>query len=495
MSERSVDILIIGSGFSGLTMAMEARRCGFEDIAILEKADDVGGTWRDNTYPGVACDVPSHLYCFARHLNPDWSMSYAGGSEIWIYMRQIARDEGLYDLCHFGQTMASARWDGSRWQVQTEQGQSWSARVLVSGIGALHVPLIPDVPGFFSFPGPSFHSANWEHDLDLTGKRVAVIGTGASAIQFVPEIAKTAAHVTIFQRTAAYVLPRPDGPFRSWTRRLQHMFPFLTRIRRNVIFNVFELRHAMFRGKPWAVNGAMKMWRKSMNDAIEDPDLREILTPPYRIGCKRVLSSNEWYPALARSNVEVRPTGLKSVSYRTLTGADGSETDVDVVIWGTGFHVTDSLANVEFVGADGLALQEAWQDGMHAHLGTTTAGFPNLFFLLGPNTGLGHNSVVLMIEAQVAHVCRLLETMREEGLHAIAPRPEAQASYEAEIDARLSESVWQTGGCVSWYQDANGRNTTLWPGTVREFQKRMAHAGIEHYQPVPPVSAAPETPS
>lgn len=484
MDGSTVDILIIGSGFSGLTMAMEARRAGFTDIAILEKADEIGGTWRDNTYPGVACDVPSHLYSFARHLNPDWSTAYAGGNEIWAYMRDVARAEGLYDLCHFGQTMQSARWTGSGWQVHTEDGMIWSARVLVSGIGALHIPLIPDVPGFFSFPGPSFHSAQWEHDLDLSHKRVAVIGTGASSVQFVPEIAKVAAHVTIFQRTAPYVLPRPDGPIRGWMRHLHHWLPFLPRIRRSVIFNLFELRHAMFRGKPWAVNGAMKMWRKEMERSITDPTMQVMLTPPYRIGCKRVLSSNDWYPALARDNVSVVPSGLQSVSYRTLTAEDGTEIDADVVIWGTGFHVTDSMEQIDITGENGQPLSGAWQNGLQAHLGTAMAGFPNLFFLLGPHTGLGHNSVVLMIEAQVDHVVRVLKDMREQGQTAVAPRPEAQAEFEAEMDTRLADSVWQAGGCLSWYQDANGRNTTLWPGTVREYQRRMSRAGLAEYRPV-----------
>lgn len=481
---RAVDILIIGSGFSGLTMAMEARRAGFSDIAILEKAEDLGGTWRENTYPGVACDVPSHLYCFARHLNPDWSTAFAGGNEIWMYMRNVARQEGLFDLCHFGQTLQSARWTGSRWEVTTIEGQHWSARILVSAIGALHVPMIPQIPGFFSFPGPSFHSAQWEHDLDLTGKRVAVVGTGASAIQFVPEIAKVASQVTVFQRTPAYVLPRPDKSFGTWAQRLHHILPFLPRLRRSVLFNLYELRHAMFAGKPWAVNGAMKMWRKTMEAAIRDPQMIADLTPPYRIGCKRVLSSNDWYPTLARDNVTLVAAGLESVSYRTLTATDGTEIDADAVIWGTGFHVTDSLSALDIRGVDGVRLQDSWAGGMQAHLGSAVAGFPNLFFLLGPHTGLGHNSVVLMIEAQVAHICRMLGEMQKSGLSAIAPRVDKQAAFEAELDERMASSVWQDGGCVSWYQDEHGRNTTLWPGTVREFQRLMARAGLDEYEPI-----------
>lgn len=487
------DILIIGAGFSGLIMALEARRRGLGRITILEKADDVGGTWRENTYPGIACDIPSHLYAMASHPNPDWSRCYAGGAEIWAYLQRIARDEGLYPLCRFGQTLKSARWDGARWQVETEQGERWSAPVLVSALGALHVPRIPGIPGAAGFPGPAFHSAQWNHDVDLAGKRIAVVGTGASAIQFVPEIAKTAARVSVFQRTPPYVLPRPDGPIPPWLRALHRYLPPTRALRRWLIYTVYELRHAVFRGQPRAVRLAMKMWRRELDRSIADPELRAALTPPYRIGCKRILSSNDWYPALARDNVDLITAGVERIDGDTLTATDGRQVQADVLIWGTGFHVTDALNRLDITGAGGLRLEQAWAGGLQAHLGTALAGFPNLFFLLGPHTGLGHNSVVLMIEAQVAHIGRLLARMRDQELAAIEPRPEAQAAFEAELDARLSGSVWQAGGCVSWYQDAAGRNTTLWPGTAGEFRKRMAAAGLEQYRPA--VAAAPPEPA
>lgn len=478
---HQADILIIGAGFSGLIMAMEARKRGFDNIVILEKADDIGGTWRDNTYPGVACDVPSHLYCFADHLNPDWSTAYAGGAEIWAYMRSVAQAEGLYDLCRFGQDMTSAHWDGARWQVQLASGDTWSARVLVSGIGALHIPLIPTIAGAETFTGPAFHSAQWRHDVDLTDKRVAVIGTGASAVQFVPEIAKTAAHVSIFQRTAPYVLPRPDGPIGPGTRKMYRRFPALPRIRRKLIFWFFELRHAMFMGKDRAVKIAMKMWHKELNAAIHDPDMRATLTPPYRIGCKRVLSSNDWYPALARPNVTVIPDGVSAIDGAVLSAANGSRIEADVLIWGTGFHVTDALERLQITGAGGVPLAQAWAKGLTAHLGTAVAGFPNLFFLLGPHTGLGHNSVVLMIEAQAEHVGRVLDAMRSTDTPAVTPDTALQQAFEDEMDSRLADTVWQAGGCTSWYQEAGGRNSTLWPGTVAEYQKRMAGAGLDQY--------------
>ncbi|SDC45525.1 flavin-containing monooxygenase [Ruegeria marina] len=481
MTTRETDMLIVGAGFSGLIMAMEARRRGLSQIDILEKADDIGGTWRENTYPGVACDVPSHLYSMASHPNPEWTTAYASGWEIQDYLQGVARDENLYDLCHFGQTLHAARWDGTRWQVETTEGSHWSARFLVSAIGALHVPNIPAIPGTDSFPGPAFHSARWDHNVDLAGQRVAVVGTGASAVQFVPEIAPRAGRITIFQRTPPYVLPRPDGPIAPWVRRLYARLPLLPRLRRALIYALFELRHAVFRGKPKAVDFAVRMWRRALTDAISDPQEQAILTPPYRIGCKRILSSNDWYPTLARDNVEVIPHGVERIEGGTLIAADGTRVEADVLIWGTGFHVTDAAERLDITGPDGLTIRQAWADGMSAHLGTAVAGFPNFFILLGPHTGLGHNSVVLMIEAQVEHIGRLLQAMQDSDLATITPKPQAQAAFEAEMQERLTDSVWQAGGCTSWYQDNKGRNTTLWPGTVGEYRKRMAGAGLEQY--------------
>ncbi len=485
------DMLIVGAGFSGLTMALEARKRGFSDITILEKAGDIGGTWRENTYPGVACDVPSHLYSMATHPNPHWSRAYAGGAEIQSYLQRIAREEGLYALCRFHQELKSAHWEGDRWQVETQDGHRWSARFLVSAIGALHVPRIPKISGASSFPGSSFHSAEWNHDVSLTGKRVSVIGTGASAVQFVPEIAKTAARVTIFQRSAPYVLPRPDGPIAPWVRRLYQRLPLLPRIRRQLIYMLFEFRHRVFRGEPRAVDFAMKTWRQALDDAISDPKLKAALTPDYKIGCKRILSSNDWYPALARDNVDVMPHAVSSIAGNRLTAGNGDEFEADVLIWGTGFHVTDVVDNLDITGADGLTLKQAWSDGMQANLGTAVAGFPNFFILLGPHTGLGHNSVVLMIEAQVAHIGRVLTEMQENGLSAITPNADRQAAFTQEMQDRHLENVWQSGGCTSWYQDANGRNTTLWPGTVSEFRKRMAQSGLEQYHPLSKATGDP----
>lgn len=483
--DQKTDMLIIGAGIAGMTMALEARKLGIRDITILEKADDIGGTWRENTYPGVACDVPSHLYSMASHPNPDWSQVYAGGAEIQAYLRDIARKENLYDLCQFNQRLKSAEWRGDHWYVETDEGRSWTAQFLVSAIGALHIPKIPKIPGADSFTGPSFHSAQWDHDVDLTDANIAVVGTGASAIQFVPEIAKIAKRVTVFQRSAPYVLPRMDGPVAPWVRRLYRRVPLLARIRRSLIFAYFEFRHRVLRREKLMVKYAMHLWHKALHSAVSDPAEREMLTPNYQIGCKRILSSNDWYPALMRDNVDVIPSGVASIEGDTITASDGTKVQADVLVWGTGFHVTDIAERLDITGADDLTLRDAWLDGMQAHLGTAVAGFPNFFILLGPHTTLAHNSVILMIEAQVRHICEVLTSMSDQGLRTINPHAEKQAAFTQEMQDRHADAVWQDGGCTSWYQDAKGHNTALWPGTAAEFQRRMAAAGIEHYTPLP----------
>lgn len=482
--QQEASLLIAGAGFGGLIMALEARKRGIKDIVILEKARDVGGTWRENTYPGVACDVPSHLYSMAAYPNPDWTTAYAGGAEIQAYVQRIAKREGLYDLCRFGRTFRSAHWDGQRWQIETEEGETWSARVFVSALGPLHVPLIPELTGAESFAGPSFHSARWDHGVDLTGARVAVIGTGASAVQFVPEIAKTAARVSVFQRSAPYVLPRPDGPIPPWMRTLHRVLPFTRQMRRQSIYHMMEMRHAVFMGREKAVNFAMKLWRKEVEKSIADETLRRAVTPEYRIGCKRILSSNDWYPALARENVDLIASGVDRIEGNRIVATSGEDVTADVLIWGTGFEVTGALERMNITGENGLSLPDVWKDGIAAHLGVAVAGFPNLFLLLGPNTGLGHNSVLLMIEAQVEHICRMLQQMSRDGIPAICPRSDAQTAFAEEMADRLSATVWQSGGCASWYQDSTGRNPVLWPGTVGEYSKRMRSSGIEHYRPV-----------
>lgn len=480
---ETTDILIIGTGFSGLIMARRIQREKLGAFLMLEKGADIGGTWRDNTYPGAACDIPSHLYSISFEPKSDWTRLFPGQAEIQAYLQDVARRNGLYAHTRFGQAMKSARWNEAekRWHVIAADGRRYVAKIVISAIGALHIPAIPTLAGIEAFEGAVFHSATWDHSFDLAGKRVAVVGTGASAVQFVPEIVGKLERLTLFQRTAPWVLPKLDRPVGRKAKAFLGFAPARLAYRL-WLFGVHEFRHRVFRGQKKMVELAEGMALRNLKRAVKDPALRETLTPDYRIGCKRILQSNDYFPALARDNAEVVTDGIAEVRPRSIVTCDGTERPVDAIIFGTGFHTTDSFAHLDIRGRDGVSLADLWSRGMAAHLGTAIAGFPNLFMLLGPNTGLGHNSVVLMIEAQADYVVRRLKDMQRQGLATIEARQEAQDGFAAEMEKRLSATVWQAGGCRSWYQDASGRNTTLWPGTVLEFQRRMRQAGIDDFR-------------
>ncbi len=481
---RDVDILIVGAGFGGLIMALEARRRGFEDIVILEKADAVGGCWRANTYPGVACDIPSHLYSIASQPYAHWSRTFAPGGEILGYLQTVAKRERLERHILFNREMTGADWDADArvWHVTTGMGERFRTRVLVAATGALHVPKRPDIPGLDEFAGPVMHSAEWDHHVDLTGKRVAVIGTGASAAQFAPEVAKAASALTVYQRTASWVLPRADEPTRAWHRWAYAHMPGARRVRRSLYMLGRERTHRVFRGDRGAVRMAEGWGLASMRRSISDADLRAKLTPSHRIGCKRIILSDDWYPMLARPNVDLVTERIAEIRPRAVVTADGVARPADALLLGTGFQATGLAPPVR--GVDGRPLAEAWTEGMAAHLGASAPGFPNFFMLLGPNTGLGHNSVVLMIEAQVEHVLNVLSEARDWGAGAVEVRPEPYDSFVSEVRTRLDGMVWRRGGCSSWYQDAEGRVTTLWPGTVREFRRRARASDFLDYRQV-----------
>ena len=457
-------VVIVGTGFSGLGMAIQLRKQGRDDFVILEKAHDVGGTWRDNSYPGCACDIPSHMYSFSFEQNPGWSRAYSPQPEIWRYMREVAAKYDLQRFIRFGQEMTGARWDADerRWHVSTRGGDEFAGDALVAGVGALHLPQIPELPGIETFAGPAFHSARWRHDVDLSGKRVAVIGTGASAVQFVPEIAKDVEALTLFQRTPPWIMPKADHAMSGRARALFRAFPPAQRAYRTLLYWMLEARAIGFNGQSWVMKIGQRLAKRNIDRAIKDPALRAKVTPDYTMGCKRVLISNDYYPALARDNVDVVTDGVREVREHSVVDAAGVEHEVDAIVYGTGFHVTDAFDDLEIVGRDGRNLGKEWaSEGMRTHLGITVAGFPNLFFLLGPNTGLGHNSVVFMIEAQISYVAEALRLARG---RAIEPRPEVQERFNREIQRKLAKGIWTRGGCKSWYLDAKGVNRTLWPG-------------------------------
>ncbi|MEU8386087.1 NAD(P)/FAD-dependent oxidoreductase [Streptosporangium sp. NPDC048865] len=479
-------ITIIGSGFAGLGMAIKLKEAGYHDFVVLEKAGDLGGTWRDNTYPGCACDVPSHLYSFSYELNPGWSRMFSPGAEIQDYLRTCVEKYGLAPHLRFGEEVAGLEYDDAtrRWRVEVAGGAAFTTNAVISATGALHVPSLPAIPGRESFRGPSFHSAEWDHSVDLTGKRVAVIGTGASAVQFVPRIAGQVSRLHVFQRTPPWIHPKPDFPFSPRAKRLLGL-PGAARALRGAIYWALETRALGFAVDPRLMRAHRELALRHLAAQVPDPALRARLTPGYTIGCKRVLISSDYYPALVRDNVEVITDGVREIREHSIVDSTGREVEVDVIVYGTGFRVTSALNERRIVGRDGRKIQDAWRDGVQAYHGITVAGFPNLFLLLGPNTGLGHNSVVFMIESQVRYVLDCLRLLSRTKARALDVRPEAQRAHNDRLQRRLGRRVWNTGGCGSWYLDEHGVNRTLWPGFTFEYWARTRTPRRGAYELIP----------
>jgi cation diffusion facilitator CzcD-associated flavoprotein CzcO len=448
-------------------MAIELKKAGIHDFVVLEKAADVGGTWRDNSYPGCACDIPSHMYSFSFAQNPNWSRAYSPQPEIWDYLRDVADRYHLREHIRFGVEVIGSRWDAEEqaWHVHTQSGDEFTGQFLVSGIGGLHIPSIPNLPGLERFEGARFHSAQWDHDFDLTGKRVAVIGTGASAIQFVPRIAPKVGTLHLFQRTPPWIMPKPDHPMPAWSRRLFRLLPGAQRAYRDLVYWLLEVRAVGFNGHPWIMRLAELFAKRHMRRHIKDPALRRKLTPDYRMGCKRVLIANDYFPALNRDNVDVVTDGIAEIREHSVVTDDGTEHEVDAIIFGTGFHVTDSFDSLDITGLDDRNMAKQWRThGIRTHLGITVSGYPNLFFLLGPNTALGHNSVVFMIESQVRYVAQAIKLVDGSRAAALDVRESVQDRFQENIQRKLIQGVWTQGGCKSWYLDSQGVNRTIWPG-------------------------------
>ena len=486
-----VDVAIIGSGFAGLGMAIRLKEAGVHDFVILERAGEVGGTWRDNTYPGAACDVPSHLYSFSFAPNPDWSSSFSPQHEIQEYLRRTADEFGVRPHIRFGAEVRHARWDEdrSRWLVETASGH-YEAQFLVSATGALSDPSVPALAGLDRFEGTAFHSARWRHDHDLTGERVAVIGTGASAIQFVPQIQPRVGQLSVFQRTPPWIVPRWDRRFTRPERWLFRHVPLSQRLARNGIYWSREAYVFGFAFDPRLMKAAELVARAHLRRQVPDPELRARLTPDYTIGCKRILISNDYLPTLSQPNVDVVTSGIAEVRPHSIVTADGIERAVDTIIFGTGFHVTDMPVASRVTGRDGVLLADHWRDGAHAHRGTTTTGFPNLFMLVGPNTGLGHTSQVVMIESQIAYVVDALRQAGARQAATVEVRPEAEAAWNARVQEDMTGTVWTTGNCASWYLDEAGRNTTLWPSFTWRFRRETRRFDPAAYAFGSPATAA-----
>ncbi|RFU88670.1 NAD(P)/FAD-dependent oxidoreductase [Streptomyces triticagri] len=487
-----VKVAVIGTGFGGLGAAVRLRREGITDFVVLERAGAVGGTWRDNSYPGCACDVPSHLYSFSFAPNPEWPRTFSGQEHIWKYLEHVADTFGLRPHIRFNSEVKQMRWDNDalHWEIDTSAG-SITAEVVVSATGPLSDPKVPDIEGLDGFEGKVFHSARWDHDYDLRGKRVAMIGTGASAIQIVPAIQAEVERMTLFQRTPPWVMPRADRPISGAERWLHRQLPFTTSARRGLLWGIRELQVQAFTKRPNELGLVESIAKRNMKRAIKDPALRDKLTPSYRIGCKRILLSNTYYPALAQPNVDVVASGLKEVRGNTLVASDGTETEVDAIIFGTGFHVTDMPIAERVIGADGRTLAETWTGGMNSLRGATAAGFPNWMTIIGPNTGLGNSSMILMIESQLNYMADYLRQVDVlGGRAALDARPTAVQGWNDRVQERMKRTVWNTGGCNSWYLDENGRNTTIWPGTTTEFRAATRRVDLAEYDVLRPAAQA-----
>lgn len=475
-------VLIVGAGFAGLGMAIRLKQAGIHDFTVLEQASDLGGTWRDNHYPGAACDVQSHLYSYSFEPWPEWTRDFAPQPEILRYLEHCADKYGVRPHIRFGTRVARARYDerAGLWEVVTADGRTLRARVLVSGCGPLSRPQLPDIPGLAAFAGKMFHSARWDHAFSLAGKRVAVIGTGASAIQIVPSIAPEVGKVLVYQRTPPWIVPKPDGPIAPWKQRLYRRLPAAQKLARQRIYWTRELFALGFVVEPRLMKLGERYGRKYLRESVRDPALREKLVPSYTMGCKRVLPTNDWYPALQRPNVEVVTERIAEVRPRGIVTRDGVEREVDAIVLATGFEAAEQVAPFEVRGRGGRELDDVWRDGAEAYLGTTVAGFPNLFLLVGPNTGLGHTSMVFIIESQIAYVLDAVRTMRARRLKSVEVRPEVQARYNADLQRRLGDTVWMSG-CMSWYLTRTGKNTTLWPGFTFEYRLRTRRFDARAY--------------
>ena len=486
--DGDVQHLIIGAGFAGLCAAIKLQEDGERDFLVIEKGSDVGGTWRDNTYPGAACDVPSQLYSFSFATNPDWTSSYSPQSEIQAYLRKVAAGAGILDRFVFDTIVESAAWDDGtqRWVVETRSAtgerRTVAGRTLLVGAGGLSEPRLPDIDGIGDFQGELFHSARWDHDVDLTGKRVAVIGTGASSIQIVPELQKVVGHLDVYQRTAPYVIPRNDRRYTRIERFLLKRLPALRKVYRTGIYWARETYVPGFTVQPKLAIPAKRLALANIAKGIKDPGLRERVRPTFEIGCKRILISNDYYPALASDNVDLVTDPIAKVTGNAVVTADGVERPIDVLVVATGFYTTELPIAERIHGRGGATLTDTWRDnGMAAYKGTTVPGFPNLFMLVGPNTGQGHTSMVFIIEAQVAYLRDAVRTLRERGWAAVEPRRPAFERWNANLQRRMRRTVWTRGGCDSWYLDEHGRNTTLWPKSTFTFRRELARFDPDAY--------------
>ncbi len=473
LTDKDLSVAIIGSGFAGLCMGIKLKEAGFQNFTILEKAGRIGGTWRENTYPGAACDAPSFLYSFSFEPNPRWSRKFAEQPEILEYIEHCARKYGLIPHIQLNTEIGEAKWDDDdgSWKIRAKDGREFSARVLVSGCGQLNRPQFPKIPGMETFKGTAFHSAQWRHDHDLSGERVAVIGNGASALQFIPKIAPKAKRLTLFQRSPYWVVPKPERIYGGLAKAIFSHVPLAARLYRYWIYLQHESRWPAFSRDSWLGSLTKGIAKKYIKSQIADPELRRKLTPDFPVGCKRVLISNDYYSTLTRENVEVVDDPIARVTESGVETKSGRSFEADTIIYGTGFESTSFLAPMRIVGRKGRVLNERWKEGAEAYLGVAVPEFPNFFLLYGPNTNLGHNSIIFMIESQVNYIMHCVGEIAR-GVKSLEVREEAMRAFSGEMQRQLEHSVWGAG-CSSWYKTDSGRITNNWAYSTVRYWWRM----------------------
>ena len=473
-------IAVVGGGFGGVGAAVMLKRAGHHDVTVFERGERVGGVWHHNTYPGAACDVPSHLYEFSFAPNPDWSRRYAPQAEIQTYLEDLARREGVFDRIRTGVEVESATWDGSRWVLQTSAGEH-TADVLLTACGQLSVPKIPAIPGLDAFAGPAFHTARWDHDVDVHGKRVAVIGAGCSAIQVVPAIQPTVAQVDVYQRSPGWTIPKMDFPYKERTKRLFARFPVLQKLDRQLVFWFMDVGALAMTRWRWLLAPFRAAGRWQINRAIKDPELRAKVTPKDEIGCKRIMLTDEWYPTLTKPNVGVITDRIATVTAGGIATADGTERPYDVIVLATGFATHGFVTPMEITGEDGRSLADEWAQRPKAYLGLSVPRFPNMFLLYGPNTNGGTGSVIYTIEAGVTHVIRALEALDRADARRIEVRAEAAERFDREVQQALAGTVWHSG-CTNWYVDERGEDPNQWPWTWGQYRRRTGEIAPGTYE-------------
>ena len=492
-TQRHLQVLIIGAGFGGIAAAIELRRHGFSDVRILEKGDGLGGTWLYNSYPGAACDVPSHLYSFSFEKRLNWSRLCSTQPEILSYLHEVSRAHGIDDLITAKTTVTSCAWDqeSCRWTVTTDTGASYEADMLIVATGQLDQPARPAIEGADSFAGHSFHSAEWDHRYELSGRRVAVIGTGASAVQFVPEIAREVEHLTVFQRTGNWFMPRRNRPYPTAMKAAIARMPWLQEMRRRFVFQYTEgltmtIRNPRTLGRIAALRSAA-----FMRSQLRDPDIRRRVWPDYQFGCKRVIFSSYFLPALQRPNVTLVTDPITRFSPRGPVTADGRVHEVDCVIWATGFRTNDFMFPMRITGEGGVSLRELWSGGAHAHLGMCVPGFPNMFVMYGPNTNTSGGSIIVYLEAQASYLRQAAQQLASRNAGAIDVRAEVEAESDRALQARFAGTAWTE--CDSWYRDQDGRIVANWPGYMREYLEQTAQIRPEDFRFAPLPDREPAT--